>query len=87
MAVVNDLFLFQIVAFLNDLYLALDNILGNYDVFKVSSVTSKLVCRLLPLPAPARETERPLVRGLVRSKLTIHAFLNKKYVQEVSNIK
>ena len=27
---------FQIVAFLNDLYLALDNILGNYDVFKVS---------------------------------------------------
>ena len=32
---------FQIVAFLNDLYLALDNILGNYDVFKVSSVIMK----------------------------------------------
>ena len=43
---------FQIVAFLNDLYLALDNILGNYDVFKVSSVHSFSIMRsCVPLNA------------------------------------
>ncbi|RMX38935.1 hypothetical protein pdam_00016427 [Pocillopora damicornis] len=45
----------EIVAFLNDLYLALDNILGNYDVFKVETIGD---CLLVVSGLPVRNGNR-----------------------------